>query len=61
MTKNPQFHGRVKHIGIKYHYIISEQVNSENVKLQYCQTNEMIADMFTKPLSRACVYSTGTI
>lgn len=21
MTKNPQFHGRSKHIGIKYHFI----------------------------------------
>ena len=51
MTKNPQFHGRAKHIDIKYHFI-REQVNSGNVKLKYCPTNDMTADMFTKPLSR---------
>ena len=51
MTKNPQFHGRAKRIDIKYHFL-REQVNAGNVKLQYCPTNEMTADMFTKPLSR---------
>ena len=51
MTKNPQFHGRSKHIDIKYHFI-REQVNSGNVTLKYCPTSEMIADMLTKGLSR---------
>ena len=49
MAKNPQFHGRAKHIGI-YHFI-REQVNSGTVELKYCPT-EMIADMFTKGLYR---------
>ena len=31
--KNPQFHGRVKHINIKYHFI-REQVNNNNIELQ---------------------------
>lgn len=30
MTKNPQFHGRSKHIGIKYHYI-REQVKERSI------------------------------
>ena len=32
MARNPQFHGRTKHIGIKYHYI-REQVNNQRVEL----------------------------
>ena len=49
MTKNPQFHGRAKHIAIKHHFI-REQVG--NGPIEYCPTNEMLADMFTKGLSR---------
>ena len=49
IAKNPQFHGRVKHINIKYHFI-REQVNSDNIKLNYCQISEMIVDMLTKGL-----------
>ena len=51
MARNPQFHGRAKHIGIKYHFI-REQVEKGTVELQYCPTEEMIADMLTKGLSR---------
>ena len=51
MTKNSKFHGRAKHIDIKYHFI-REQVNCGNVKLEYCPTEDMMADMFTKGLSR---------
>lgn len=51
IAKNPQFHGRVKHINIKYHFI-REQVNNDNIKVTYCQTTDMIADMLTKGLGR---------
>ena len=51
MTKNPQYHGKAKHIAIKYHFIC-EQVSDGTAKLQYCPTEEMVADMFTKGLSR---------
>ena len=46
MSKNPQFHGRAKHIGIKFHFI-REQVANKKVELKYCRTDEMLADMFT--------------
>ena len=52
MAKNPQYHGRAKHISIKYHYI-REQVANCQIELKYCRTDEMIADMFTKGLSKA--------
>ena len=51
MTKNPQFHGRSKHIEIKYHFI-RDKVAEGIVKIQYCPTTEMIADMLTKALPK---------
>ena len=51
MAQNPQFHGRAKHIGIKYHFVC-EQVNSGTVELRYCRSGMMIADMLTKGLYR---------
>jgi hypothetical protein len=40
-----------KHIEIRYHYI-RDMVQKEAVKLQYVATDEQIADVLTKPLSR---------
>ena len=51
MAKNPQFHGRSKHISIKYHFV-RDQVDKGTVKLKYCPTKEMIADMMTKGLPK---------
>ena len=51
LAKNPHFHGRVKHIGIKYHYI-REQVENGNVELSCCRTEEMVADTLTKGVGR---------
>ena len=50
MAKNPQFHGRSKHIAIKYHFI-REQVRNGKVELKCCRTNDMVADIMTKGLS----------
>lgn len=52
MAKNPQFHGRAKHIDIKHHFV-REQIASGAVELKYCKTEDMIADMLTKGLSQA--------
>ena len=49
MSKNPQIHGRYKHINIKY--FIRELIDNKTITLKYCQTNDMIADIFTKGLS----------
>ena len=51
MSKNPQFHGRAKHISIKYQFI-REQVSDGTVTLKYCPTQNMVADMLTKGLHR---------
>ena len=47
MSKNPQFHGRSKHISIKYHFI-REQVSNNKISLKYCPTEDMVANLLTK-------------
>uniref|UniRef100_A0AAV1TK37 Reverse transcriptase Ty1/copia-type domain-containing protein n=1 Tax=Peronospora matthiolae TaxID=2874970 RepID=A0AAV1TK37_9STRA len=49
MTKNPVNHGRAKHIDIKYHHI-RDEVKRGDVKLVYCETTTMLADIMTKGL-----------
>ncbi|KAF4037147.1 putative retrovirus-related Pol polyprotein from transposon TNT 1-94 [Phytophthora infestans] len=42
---------RFRHISTKYHWV-REKVSSNEVRVQYCPTNEMVTDHFTKPLGR---------
>ena len=51
MAKNPVGHKRTKHIDIKHHFI-REAIHAGTIVLEYCQTNQMIADILTKPLPR---------
>jgi hypothetical protein len=46
---NPIQHQRVKHIDIKVHFL-KEHLRLKDCELVYCNTKEMIADIFTKPL-----------
>jgi len=48
---NPIINDRVKHIDIKYHWLRKE-VESKTLLLQYCPTDEMTADILTKPLAK---------
>ena len=50
MAKNPRFHGRTKHIEIKYHFV-REQVSLGKIELKYCKSENMLADILTKPLA----------
>ena len=49
MAKNPVGHARTKHSGICYHFV-REGVQNGAIVLKYIATDEMIADMLTKPL-----------
>jgi hypothetical protein len=51
LSENLVFHDKSKHIEIKYHYI-RDMVQKGAVKLQYIATDEQVADVLTKPLSR---------
>ncbi|CAI5746401.1 unnamed protein product [Peronospora destructor] len=49
LAKNPEFHKRTKHIDIRYHFV-REKVETGEVLLEYCPTQDMLADMMTKPI-----------
>lgn len=51
LVKNPVFHPRSKHIDIRYHFV--RQLYEDGlIELKYTPTSEMIADIFTKNLTR---------
>jgi hypothetical protein len=61
LTKNPIFHGRSKHIDMRYHYI-RDLVQRKTIKLHYIATSEQVVDILTKPLtSRQFVYMRGNL
>ncbi len=51
IAKDSVFHERTKHIGVCYHFI-RQTVEEGHIKLQYCPTDDMIADVLTKLLAR---------
>jgi len=51
LASNPTQHSRTKHINTKYHFV-RDQVSNGEVKIQYLSTEEMIADIFTKAVSK---------
>jgi hypothetical protein len=51
LSRNPEHHARSKHIDIRHHFI-REQVDAGTVTLQYLPTDDMAADILTKPLGR---------
>ena len=52
LTKNPVQHQRSKHIDIKYHFV-RDEVKKDVLSLRYVASEENIADLFTKTISRA--------
>jgi len=51
LAHNPVYHGRSKHIDIRYNYI-REVLQKQPVKLEYLPTELMLADILTKGLSK---------
>jgi len=52
MTINPVFHARSKHIELDYHFV-REQVALGNLITNHIPASHQIADLFTKPISKA--------
>lgn len=50
LISSNKFSNRTKHIETKYHFV-KDCVNKNMFDFQYCPTDEMIADLLTKPLS----------
>ena len=40
---------RTRHINIRY-FFVKDRVDAKELDIQYCPTNEMVGDFFTKPL-----------
>ena len=51
LFENPVFHDRSKHIDVQYHFL-RDCVQKGTIQLEYIQTNEQVADIFTKALCR---------
>ena len=51
LSHNAAVNRRNKHIHVRYHFT-RDAIHDGLVHLQHCPTDEMVADMFTKPLGR---------
>src|SRR5436189_5959892 len=49
LTHNPEHHARTKHIDIQYHFV-RNCVEDGRLRLEYCPTEDMVADGLTKAL-----------
>ncbi|OIT36283.1 retrovirus-related pol polyprotein from transposon tnt 1-94 [Nicotiana attenuata] len=49
-TKDPKYHGKMKHIDIKYNFVRDMVVNKE-ASMKYISTHHMVADPLTKPVA----------
>jgi KUP system potassium uptake protein len=49
-SQNAWVNEKTKHIGMKWHFL-KDHVEQGTIKLRYLPTNQMVADMFTKPLT----------
>ena len=45
-----KYHGKTKHIQIRYHFV-RDMITQNEVVLKHISTNEMVADPFTKPIA----------
>ena len=51
LTKNPIQHSRTKHSEIRHHFI-RNYVQKGDIILEFVDTLDQVADIFTKPLDR---------
>jgi hypothetical protein len=50
LVKNPEGHGRTKHIDVRHSFVQAAHT-SQDILLEYCPTNDQVADIFTKALA----------
>ena len=49
MAKNPVQHKRTKHIDVRHHFL-RDNVEKGNIVMEFCKTENQVADIFTKAL-----------
>jgi hypothetical protein len=54
MANKPKFSPRTRHIAMKYHHFCKHVITHSNpdgfIQIDYCSTDDQIADIFTKPV-----------
>ena len=50
LSKNPIQHSRTKHIDIRHHFLC-DHIQNGDISLEFVDTNNQLADIFTKPLN----------
>jgi hypothetical protein len=56
LAQNPVFHGRAKHIKVRYHFL-RDHVEKGDIEIKYKEIERQLADIFTKPLDATCFAS----
>lgn len=51
LAKNPEHHGRMKHLDLRY-YWLRDEVAKGTISVHYVSTRDMPADALTKALNR---------
>ena len=51
LGKNPEYHARTKHIDIQHHFVREHVING-TVVFQFISTDDMAADVLTKPIAK---------
>lgn len=51
VSRNPKFHSRLKHVDVRHHFL-RDAVQAGTLSLKYCDTDNQLADIMTKGLSR---------
>ena len=51
LARNPVYHARTKHIEVQHHFV-REKVARGTIILEYCPTEDMLADVLTKALAK---------
>ncbi len=46
-----KYHKRTKHIDVRYHFV-RQHIENGTQRVKYCKTEDMLADLLTKPLGR---------
>src|SRR5437667_1050348 len=51
LAKNPTHHAKMKHVDVQLHFI-RDHIEKGTIRVEYCPTEDMLADLMTKRLAR---------